>query len=49
MEQVCERVQVDGGIVVGHDGSECAQQALQAVVTTVPDEMVLAAREPVPN
>ena len=29
MEQVCERVQVDGGIVVGHDGSECAQQALR--------------------
>ena len=29
MDQVCERAQVDGGIVVGHDGSECAQQALR--------------------
>jgi nucleotide-binding universal stress UspA family protein len=29
VDQVCERAQVDGGIVVGHDGSECAQQALR--------------------
>ena len=28
MEDVAEVVQVDGGIVVGHDGSKCAQEAL---------------------
>lgn len=28
MEDVCEVVRVDGGIVVGHDGSKCAQEAL---------------------
>ncbi len=25
---VCEAVRVDGGILVGHDGSDCAQEAL---------------------
>ena len=29
MDEVREVVQVDGGIVVGHDGSKCAQEALQ--------------------
>jgi nucleotide-binding universal stress UspA family protein len=29
MSEVCEVVRVDGGIVVGHDGSKCAQEALQ--------------------
>ena len=29
MEQVRETVHVDGGIVFGHDGSRCAQEALQ--------------------
>ena len=29
MDDVCEAVQVDGGIVFGHDGSKCAQEALQ--------------------
>lgn len=29
MEDVCETVVIDGGILVGHDGSECAQMALQ--------------------
>ena len=28
MDEVDEVVQVDGGIVVGHDGSKCAQEAL---------------------
>ena len=28
MDEVREVVQVDGGIVVGHDGSKCAQEAL---------------------
>ena len=28
MDDVCEAVRVDGGIVVGHDGSKCAQEAL---------------------
>ena len=28
MTEVCEAVQVEGGIVVGHDGSKCAQEAL---------------------
>jgi nucleotide-binding universal stress UspA family protein len=28
VDEVCERVQVDGGIVVGHDGSRCSQEAL---------------------
>ena len=28
MDDVSEVVQVDGGIVVGHDGSKCAQEAL---------------------
>ena len=28
MDEVCEVVQVDGGIVFGHDGSKCAQEAL---------------------
>jgi nucleotide-binding universal stress UspA family protein len=28
MEDVCEVVRVDGGIVVGHDGSKSAQEAL---------------------
>jgi nucleotide-binding universal stress UspA family protein len=27
--EVCERVEVDGGIVVGHDGSACAEEALR--------------------
>jgi nucleotide-binding universal stress UspA family protein len=27
--EVCEVVEVDGGIVVGHDGSECAQEAMR--------------------
>jgi len=26
---VCEAVRVDGGIVLGHDGSKCAQEALR--------------------
>jgi nucleotide-binding universal stress UspA family protein len=25
---VCEAVEIDGGVLIGHDGSECAQQAL---------------------
>lgn len=29
MADVCEVVHVDGGIVVGHDGSKCAQEALR--------------------
>ena len=29
MTEVCETVEVDGGIVVGHDGSDCAQDALR--------------------
>ncbi|WP_346618782.1 universal stress protein [Blastococcus montanus] len=29
MDEVREDVQVEGGIVVGHDGSRCAQEALQ--------------------
>ena len=29
MDDVRETVQVDGGILVGHDGSECAQEALR--------------------
>jgi nucleotide-binding universal stress UspA family protein len=28
MDDVCEVVRVEGGIVVGHDGSKCAQEAL---------------------
>jgi nucleotide-binding universal stress UspA family protein len=28
MTEVCEAVQLEGGIVVGHDGSKCAQEAL---------------------
>lgn len=28
MDDVCEVVRVEGGIVVGHDGSTCAQEAL---------------------
>jgi nucleotide-binding universal stress UspA family protein len=28
MTEVCEVVRVEGGIVVGHDGSKCAQDAL---------------------
>ncbi|MCW2740736.1 MAG: putative universal stress protein [Blastococcus sp.] len=28
MDEVCEAVRVEGGIVVGHDGSKCAQEAL---------------------
>ena len=28
MRDVCERVTVDGGVVVGHDGSQSAQEAL---------------------
>jgi nucleotide-binding universal stress UspA family protein len=27
--EVCEAVEIDGGVLVGHDGSECAQQALR--------------------
>lgn len=29
MSEVCEAVRIDGGILVGHDGSECAQAALR--------------------
>jgi nucleotide-binding universal stress UspA family protein len=29
VDDVCEVVHVDGGIVCGHDGSRCAQEALQ--------------------
>lgn len=29
MDDVGERVRIDGGILVGHDGSECAQEALR--------------------
>jgi nucleotide-binding universal stress UspA family protein len=29
VEDVCERAEIDGGILVGHDGSECAQDALR--------------------
>lgn len=29
MDEVCEVVRVDGGIVFGHDGSKCAQEALR--------------------
>ncbi|TKJ32855.1 universal stress protein [Blastococcus sp. CCUG 61487] len=28
MDEVAKTVQIDGGIVVGHDGSKCAQEAL---------------------
>ena len=28
MEDVAEKVQIEGGILVGHDGSKCAQEAL---------------------
>src|SRR3712207_242410 len=28
MAEVCESVRVEGGIVVGHDGSKCSQDAL---------------------
>jgi nucleotide-binding universal stress UspA family protein len=28
MAEVCEAVRVEGGVVVGHDGSKCAQEAL---------------------
>ena len=28
MAEVCEVVRVDGGVVVGHDGSKCAQEAV---------------------
>ncbi|NEK85017.1 universal stress protein [Blastococcus saxobsidens] len=28
MDEVSEVVQIDGGVVVGHDGSKCAQEAL---------------------
>lgn len=28
MVDVCEAVRVEGGVVVGHDGSKCAQEAL---------------------
>ena len=28
MFEVCEAVEVDGGVLVGHDGSVCAQEAL---------------------
>jgi nucleotide-binding universal stress UspA family protein len=28
MDEVAKAVQIDGGIVVGHDGSKCAQEAL---------------------
>lgn len=28
MAEVCEAVEIDGGILVGHDGSACAQEAL---------------------
>ena len=29
MADVCEIVRIDGGIVVGHDGSKCAQESVQ--------------------
>jgi nucleotide-binding universal stress UspA family protein len=29
VDEVCEMVRVDGGIVLGHDGSKCAQEALR--------------------
>ena len=29
MTEVRETVQIDGGVLVGHDGSECAQEALR--------------------
>lgn len=29
MDEVAKDVRIDGGIVVGHDGSKCAQEALQ--------------------
>jgi nucleotide-binding universal stress UspA family protein len=29
VDDVCERVPINGGILVGHDGSGCAQEALQ--------------------
>jgi nucleotide-binding universal stress UspA family protein len=29
VDDVCEVVHVDGGIVLGHDGSKCAQEALR--------------------
>ncbi|RBY97728.1 universal stress protein [Blastococcus sp. TF02-8] len=29
MDEVNEAVRIDGGVVVGHDGSKCAQEALQ--------------------
>jgi nucleotide-binding universal stress UspA family protein len=28
VDDVCEAVRIEGGIVVGHDGSKCAQEAL---------------------
>lgn len=28
MAEVCEAVTLDGGVLVGHDGSQCAQEAL---------------------
>ena len=28
MDEVSEVVKIDGGVVVGHDGSKCAQEAL---------------------
>ncbi|WP_448628130.1 universal stress protein [Geodermatophilus sp. URMC 64] len=28
MAEVCEAVTIDGGVLVGHDGSECAQEAM---------------------
>jgi nucleotide-binding universal stress UspA family protein len=29
VDDVCEVVRVDGGVVLGHDGSKCAQEALR--------------------
>ena len=29
MTEVCEAVEIDGGVLVGHDGSACAQEALR--------------------
>ena len=29
MDEVCEVVRIEGGIVFGHDGSQCAQEALR--------------------
>jgi hypothetical protein len=28
MIEVCETANIDGGVLAGHDGSECAQEAL---------------------